>query len=198
MAEKTNVSGKSISRRAILTAASTTLIGGSILTSSAARAAMQGTPQAGSAPASTNAPGAGRSWICEDGFKNALVNGQKGFQINTRLTGYRGLPLNTVMGAELKIDGQRVDPKGIVLTIDNIHYRLEDLAKLGGGKQWRDVPWWYVLDKAELFCPWEKDLSPGEHVVEGYLLTRGIYGTGGRGEARVPAATTKRLILEAD
>lgn len=198
MAEKGKVLKNGLSRRTLLTAASTTLIGSSIFSNSAAGGATQGTSQAGSARATTNAPGEGRSWICEDGLKNTVVNGQKGFQINARITGYRGMPLNTIMGVELKIDGQKVDPKGMVLTLNNIHYKLEDLAKLGGSKQWRDVPWWYVLDKAELFCPWEKALSPGEHLVEGYLLSRGIYGTGGRGETRVPAATTKRLILEAD
>jgi hypothetical protein len=35
-------------------------------------------------------------------------------------------------------------------------------------------------------------------MVVGYLLSRGIYGTGGREEIRVPAATVKQLTLEED
>jgi len=141
-------------------------------------------------------PDQGRSWICDDGFKNTVVNGQKGFQIRIRITGYRGLPLNCFSGAELKIDGRRVDPNGMILTLNRVHYKLVDLPKLSDN--WRDVPEWYVMDKAELFCPWENALSQGEHVLEGYLISRGPFGTGGRGEGRPRPSLTKRLVLESD
>lgn len=185
-----------ISRRTLMTATGAALAGGFAVLNPA----LQGSPrpQAKKGAAMSMGTDTSRSWICSDGLKNTVVNGQKGFQIRARLTSYRGLPLNVVMGAELKIDGQRVDPKGMILTLNNSRYRLEDLSKLGGSKDFRNVPWWYILDKAEIFCPWPNTLSPGEHVVEGNLLTRGIYATGGREEKPNSVSATKRLVLETD
>jgi hypothetical protein len=185
-----------ISRRTLMTATGAALAGSFVgVAAQAPQQAKKAAPP--NAPAQMG-PDAGRSWICDDGFKNTVVNGQKGFQVRVRITGYRGLPLNCFSGAELKIDGQRVDPQGMILTLNNYHHKLVDLPKLG--KVWRDVPEWYVLDKAELFCPWESVLAPGEHVVEGYLISRGPFGTGGRGAegSRPRPSTTKRLVLETD
>jgi len=183
-----------ISRRTLMAATGAALAGGIV----AINPASQALPQEKKGAAKATPTDTSRSWICSDGFRNTELDGQKGFQIRARFTGYRGLPLNVIMGAELKIDGQRVDPNGMILTLAGNRYKLMELSKLGGSKDFRAVPWLYVLDKAEIFCPWPNALSAGEHEIEGYLLTRGIYGTGGRGEMSTPKPTTKRLVLETD
>jgi hypothetical protein len=194
MAKEQNVFNNRISRRTLMATSGVALAGGFAVSESA-----QAAPQAKQAAAPMGGPGEGRSWMCDDGFKSAVIDGVKGFQINVRFTGYRAMPINTISEVSLKIDGEQIDPAGMILTAYNTRYKVQDLPKLGG-KDWRAIPWLYILDKAELFCPYAKTLSPGTHVLEGYMATRGTYGTGGRGEGgRMPRPTlTKRLVLESD
>jgi hypothetical protein len=84
----------------------------------------------------------------------------------------------------------------MILTLNNYSHRVPDL--LTKWTRWQDVPWWFVLDRAELFIPRDTPLSPGEHVVTANINVKGPFGTGGRGRARAHEPATKRLGLEVD
>jgi hypothetical protein len=135
-------------------------------------------------------------WLCEDGFKNTTLEGQRGFQLVVRMVPYRAEPLCCVEGFEVTVDGEEFDPKDMILTLNRYSHRVPDL--LTKWTRWQDVPWWFVLDRAELFVPRVTPLSPGEHEVTANINVKGPFGTGGRGRARPHEAVTKRLSLEVD
>ena len=134
------------------------------------------------------------SWISDDGFRNATLDGKTGFQLKARMIGYRGMPLTCLRKVELKIDGRPVDTGGAILVLDNRHYGFTDFSH--GGGSWRDVPWWYVLDEATLFVPSPAPLASGQHRVEGTLTVRMIFATAGRMDRSANAV--KDIVLESD
>jgi hypothetical protein len=192
MTQDNNILKGPIDRRTLMATAGVALAG----SFAACNAAVQKAPQEKPVSAPIGSPGEKLTWICDGGFKNTIVDGVKGFQINVRFTGYRGMPLNTISEVSLKIDGDQIDPKSMILTAHNTRYKVEDLPKLGG-KDWRAIPWLFTLDQAELFCPYGKTLFAGAHVLEGYMLCRGTYATAGRNAGgQKPKPIAKRLVLE--
>lgn len=118
-------------------------------------------------------PAKDRSFLSDEGLRNVVRDGQKGVQVKVRLTSYRSLPLSCIEGIQLSIDGQPVDPRDIVFTLDNHSYKLDELPRLS-------KIWWFILDHAQLFVPRETELPSGEHEVEGTLVTVEPYMTAGR------------------
>jgi len=120
-----------------------------------------------------NRPPVDRAFLSNEGFRNTVHKGQKGFELGVRLTSYRSLPLSCIEGIQLSIDGQSVNPADIVFILDNHCYKLDELPNCS-------KIWWFILDSARLFVPRESELAPGEHEVEGTLITVEPYVTAGR------------------
>jgi hypothetical protein len=148
------------------------------------------------AVAPTPPPSRSTLWLCEDGFRNTTQDGQKGFQLRVRLNPYRSEPLCCVEEFQVAVDGEQFDPKSMILTLNHYSYRVADLTTRWS--RWQDVPWWFILDRAELFIPREQGLSQGEHQIVASINVRGPFGTGGRGRGRHLTPTTKQLALETD
>jgi len=136
-----------------------------------------------------NRPAVDRAFLSSDGFRAAVHLGRKGFELKVRLTSYRSLPLSCIEGIELSIDGQPVNPSDITLILDNHGYKLDEL------RYYSNV-WWFILDFARLFVARESALAPGEHDVEGTLITVEPYITSGRFSFFNTAR--KRLCLETE
>ena len=133
--------------------------------------------------------GKGRSFISDEGFRNAVQDGKQGFKLKVRLTSYRSLPLSCIEGMQLKIDGEPIDSNDITFTLNNYSHKLADISQLS-------TIWWFILDYAELFIAREDGLAAGEHEVEGTLITVEPYITAGRFSFYNTAK--KRLFLETD
>lgn len=133
--------------------------------------------------------GKGRSFIGDEGFRNALHDGKQGFKLKVRLTSYRSLPLSCIEGMQLKIDGEPIDPKDITFILNNYSHRLDEFPHLSN-------IWWFILDYAELFIARANGLADGEHEVEGTLITVEPYITAGRFSFFNSAK--KRLLLESN
>jgi hypothetical protein len=133
--------------------------------------------------------GKDRSFISNEGFRNAVHDGKRGFKLKVRLTSYRSLPLSCIEGIQLKIDGESIDPNDITFILNNYSHRLDELPRLSH-------IWWFILDYAELFIAREHELPTGEHEVEGTLITVEPYMTVGRFSSF--SSVKKRLLLESD
>jgi len=142
--------------------------------------------QAASAKASRSGAGL-RTFLCEDGFKNTAYEGKRGFQLKVRLPDYRSLPLSCIAGIELRMDGEAINSKDIVFRLNGYSHKLEELPGL-------HQVWWFILDPAELFVARERDLTAGEHEVEGTVALVTPYATVGVHTRHVTAK--KRLLLE--
>jgi hypothetical protein len=55
------------------------------------------------------------------------VDGKKGFQVQLRCTGYRGIPLWSVQKVTLKVDGKDINPKDMLFILDGARYKVEEL-----------------------------------------------------------------------
>lgn len=132
--------------------------------------------------------GKDRGFIGDQPLRRVVREGQHGVLIKVRLTSYRSLPLSCIEAMHLKIDGAGIDSDQLVLTVNQVEYRVTELAGLSR-------VWWFILDYAELFAPTRAALAPGEHDVEGTLVTVEPYMTAGRFSFH--NTSRKRLPLEA-
>jgi hypothetical protein len=133
-------------------------------------------PAGTAAAAQSGAPersGKDRAFLADEPLRNVEWNGRKGFQLKIRLTSYRSLPLSCIEGIRLNVDGKDFESKDMVLTLNNYGHKLHELPNLSR-------VWWFILDYADLFVPSDTALSPGEHDVEGTLITVEPYMTAGR------------------
>lgn len=74
-----------------------------------------------------------------------------------RMPWYRSLPLSCLEGVEVGIDGERVDPGDLRLSLAGRTYALADLRPLHD-------EWWHVADPIAVHVPLE--LVPGEHELD--------------------------------
>jgi hypothetical protein len=133
-------------------------------------------------------------WLCEEGFKNTTLDGVPGFQVQFRMVPYRAEPLSCVYGFDVSVDGEKFDPKDMILILHHTRYRVPEL--LTKWKRWQDVPWWFELDTADVFIPRSTPLSAGEHTVVASIIVRAPFATAGRGHLMAPKPATKALVLE--
>ncbi len=131
-----------------------------------------------------------RSFLTDDDIRPAVWEGQSGFWVRVRLMSYRSLPLSCIEDIRLSVDGVPVAPERITFVLNGYGHRLVELGKLSR-------LWWFILDAADLFVASETPLAPGEHAVEGTLVTVEPYVTGGRFSFYYPSAKRLSVAVEA-
>lgn len=206
MTGKKDLPGYPISRRKMMTVTGITLAGGAMSCTAPPQqppaespyvraklptAWLQRAEARGRETAIAGGPSGGQHRITsfintEGGFRNAVLDGTKGFEVQVKPTGYRGIPLWAVKNIELWVDGKAVDPKQIVFTLENRRYKIADL-RLQVGTQW------WILEWATLFVPRPDPLSPGEHEIAARMTYTALYGA----EIRDTVLEAKeRLVLQ--
>ena len=71
---------------------------------------------------------------------------EDGFSFDLRMPWYRALPLSSLEGLEVRIDGEQVKSKDLRLALGGATYALSDLPPLHD-------EWWYVADPADVRVP---------------------------------------------
>lgn len=135
-----------------------------------------------------------RSFLDDLGFKNVTVDGKKGYQVQLRCTGYRGIPLWSVQDVAMKVDGKDVNPKDMIFILEGNRYKATEL------KNQKGVQWW-VLSYGTLFVPKADGMTPGEHDIEvsmNYISTYGRRSMASGPTGITPQKGKKRLTLEAE
>ena len=90
--------------------------------------------------------------------ENGLRSTSDGVSIDIRVPWYRSLPLSVVSIAEVKIDGEIIQPESLSLEANGRCFQLDELRS-------HSSEWWFVLDSALLHIK-GKHLTPGtEHTV---------------------------------
>jgi len=115
----------------------------------------------------------GRSFLSDDEIRIVVFEGKPGYLVRICLTSYRSLPLSCIEKIELKVDGQAIDPDRMRFVLNGYSHKLDALASL-------PHIFWFILDYADLFVESKTPLPPGEHLVEGLLVTVEPYMTSGR------------------
>ena len=120
--------------------------------------------------------------------EDSLTATPDGLDIAVHSHWYRALPLTSLVRADLTVDGERIDPGSLAVTVNGSRYAWAELAEKGD-------EYWFTTDAVVLHVPVET--SPGrEHRVQlllglsiPYILT---------GPDRVPlvapSSTDKTLI----
>jgi hypothetical protein len=68
--------------------------------------------------------------ICTRGFKNVIQNGKAiGFQMDVRITYYRGVPLSCIEGFDIKVDGEAFGPDKVLYFANGRTYTMEQAAE---------------------------------------------------------------------
>jgi hypothetical protein len=81
------------------------------------------------------------------------------FTFALRMPWYRALPLSSLEGLEVRIDGESVPSEELRLSLGGSTYALADLPPLYD-------EWWYVADPAEVRAPKPGGLAAGEHELD--------------------------------
>src|SRR5579884_4368977 len=119
-----------ISRRALFGSAGAALVGGVAAAGAAVEAPLKTMPRSpvdwlpgkvqrgGDSNAIAGAPTGAQHHLTsfinnETGLTAAKLNHQRGWAVQIKPTGYRGIPIYTVSRLELKVDGAVIDPKTI-------------------------------------------------------------------------------------
>jgi hypothetical protein len=98
--------------------------------------------------------------ICTRGFKNFVENGKAtGFQLDVRITYYRGVPLSCVEGFDIKVDGESFGPEKLRYLVNGRLYTAEQAAEETKARFQYYAPMTLVLSKPG-------GLTPGVHDVE--------------------------------
>ena len=88
-----------------------------------------------------------------------------GFAFDLRMPWYRALPLSSLEGLDVKIDGESVPSDGLRLSYGGTTYSLSDLPPLYD-------EWWYVADPAEVRAPKSGGLVAGKHELDVTIALR--------------------------
>src|SRR5947209_2777365 len=100
---------------------------------------------------------------------NSLRATEDGYQVEIRLEWYRSLPLSSVEGVQLALDGERVPAEKIRFGINGHEYGLGELP----GQANED---WFILDPAVLRVHDTGKVKAGEsHTVEAEVTFRAPY-----------------------
>ena len=81
------------------------------------------------------------------------------FTFDLRMPWYRALPLSSLEGLEVTIDGEIVPSDELRLSYGGTTYALSDLPPLYDD-------WWYVADPAEVRAPKSGGLAAGGHELD--------------------------------
>jgi Domain of unknown function (DUF6379) len=88
-----------------------------------------------------------------------------GFTFDLRMPWYRALPLSSLEGLDITIDGEPVPSEELRLSYGGTTYALSDLPPLYD-------EWWYVADPAEVRAPKSGGLPEGEHELDVTIALR--------------------------
>jgi Domain of unknown function (DUF6379) len=95
----------------------------------------------------------------------SLAAHEDGFSFDLRMPWYRALPLSSLEGLEVRIDGEPVPSDELRLSLGGHEYALADLPPLYDD-------WWYVADLASVRAPRAGGLAPGEHELDVTIALR--------------------------
>ena len=95
----------------------------------------------------------------------SLTAGEDGFSFDLRMPWYRALPLSSLEGLEVRIDGEQVPSEDLRLSLGGETYGLADLPPLYDD-------WWYVADPATVWSPMPGGLEAGEHELDVTIALR--------------------------
>lgn len=87
------------------------------------------------------------------------------FAFDLRMPWYRALPLSSLEGLDVTIDGDAVPSDELRLSLEGRTYALSDLRPLHD-------EWWYVADPAEVRAPKPGGLDDGEHELDVTIALR--------------------------
>jgi len=88
-----------------------------------------------------------------------------GFTFDLRMPWYRALPLSSLEGLDVRIDGEAVPSDELRLSLAGKTYSLAELPPLYD-------EWWYVADPAEVRAPRAGELAAGEHELDVTIALR--------------------------
>jgi Domain of unknown function (DUF6379) len=86
-----------------------------------------------------------------------------GFRFDLRMPWYRALPLSSLEGLDVTIDGEQVPSDSLQLTLGGQTYTLADLPPLYDD-------WWYVADPISVHAP--RPIGRGEHELDVTIALR--------------------------
>ena len=89
----------------------------------------------------------------------------QGFRFGLRMPWYRALPLSSLEGLEVRIDGDAVSSDELRLTLEGTTYALADLPPLHDR-------WWFVADPIDVRAPRSAGLLTGEHELDVTIALR--------------------------
>ena len=87
------------------------------------------------------------------------------FTFDLRMPWYRALPVSSLEGLEVLIDGEPVPSAELQLSLAGRTYALADLPPLYD-------EWWYVADAAEVRAPRQGGLAAGDHELDVTIALR--------------------------
>jgi hypothetical protein len=97
--------------------------------------------------------------------EGSLRAADEGFTFGLRMPWYRALPLSSLEGLDVRIDGEQVPSEELRLSLEGKTYSLADLPPLYD-------EWWYVADAAEVHAPRAGGLAGGEHELDVTIALR--------------------------
>jgi len=95
----------------------------------------------------------------------SLRSDGEGFRFDLRMPWYRALPLSSLEGLEVRIDGEQIPGEELRLSLGGTQYALADLPPLHDD-------WWYVADPAEVRAARAGGLPAGEHELDVRIALR--------------------------
>lgn len=108
--------------------------------------------------------------LSEKGFKNREENGKiVGYEMKTLIPYYRGIPLSMVHDVKVSVDGEEVDKKDILFTLDNETYFTPiEMETVTSYK-------WEYGNEATIIVKKDGGLSKGKHDVRLEIVIRVSY-----------------------
>jgi hypothetical protein len=97
---------------------------------------------------------------------NGSLRGEDaGFRFGLRMPWYRALPLSSLEGLDVRIDGEEIPSETLELSLGGRTYGLSDLPPLHD-------EWWYVADPIEVRAETQDPLPEGEHELDVTIALR--------------------------
>jgi len=107
--------------------------------------------------------------LCDDGFTNVEENGKiSGFQLQTRLAYYRGIPLSMVNDIIVTVDGVKYERSKVRFSTGEEYFTLDEMLTIASEK-------WEFGDKVKVIIEKENGLNKGPHEVSIVQVIRVAY-----------------------
>lgn len=106
----------------------------------------------------------------KDSFRNVTEDGKTtGFEVQTNITYYRGIPLSMINNIRIYVDGEEVPREDIRFSVDKEDwFTLDELATVSSYK-------WEYNVAATVRVLKENGLSKGKHEIKLNVVTRTAY-----------------------